>query len=272
MKNKEYIIDIKDTNKVIILNSFNEIKPTEELAQKLNIPYFLLCFHSNYVSVNGTDYFFKQPLDTKYLLSELLGVELSKFMGLKTIEYRLLSDRGSIIGLLSKNFRKPSKNYISSYHLSKDDLNLIITTLTERKYDNTPFKNELARFLIRNFYAAETDSGPNVLCEKKQENISLAPLFDYEHSFRNIYLEKYEDDLFIDNFGNNIKISFDFLSRLLDSSDIQSSLKKVLLFNMRKALANIEDNQGIKIPEILISSLTDFDEKRKKFMISKLNF
>lgn len=272
MNYKEYILDITDPSKIITLNSFNEITPTRELAQKLNIPYHLFSFHSNYVCVNGNNYFFKQPRGTRYLLSELLGVELSKFMGLKTIEYRLLSDRDSIVGLLSKNFREPTKNYIEACHLSKDDLNLIITTLTERKYDNTPFKNELARYLMRNFYAAETDSGPNVLCEKRQENISLAPLFDYEHSFRNIYLENYEDDLFIDEFGNKIEIDFDFLSRLLNSPNIQSSLKKVLLFNMRKALTSIEDKQGIKIPKFLISRLTDFDEKRKKFMISKLNF
>lgn len=267
--NTEYILDITDKEKCILLDNYCELTPTEELAKELNTPYFLLALYSNCVLLNGQKYFLKTPYTTRQLISELLGEQLSKFMSLKTVEYKLLYDENGIVGLISKNFRKKDTSYVQSYHLTKEELEFIRNTLISSK--KTVLKDELTRYILRNFYAASIDVGPNVLCERKNSSLCLAPLYDYSESFTNVNLEIYdEDDLFRDNSDRNLSIDTNFISKLISNPDMMEHYKKILSFDIEKTLQFIEENNGILIPSLLKDTFLRFDEKRKKLMIEKI--
>lgn len=74
-----------------------------------------------YVNDNCVAYYLKRRGYLAIILNELIGEYLSKYMGLETVEYDLAYEDDNIVGLFSKNFRKPKVDYVYYQDLTEDE-------------------------------------------------------------------------------------------------------------------------------------------------------
>lgn len=249
----------------------NELKATSALSSELNIPIHVLDIYNHWIEVKNKKYYYKQTRSATRIVLEILGEYISKFMGLDTVEYVLATDDKGICGLLSENYRKPNIEYVQSYQLTKEELSHIRKTLSIPliKRDKT-LEEELAKYIMRNFYTTSGDRDGNVLCQRVNNKVHLAPLYDYECSFAFDLAEKYNDKLFMKEDGTYLTIDIELIARLIRKSKIMRYyFNKILSLNMPQTLLEIEDNNGIIIPDSIKDRLNQYDEARKNLMLRK---
>lgn len=260
---REVGIDIRDCTSVVI---------SKDLANELNICYSDLEKNKNVLLYKGRKIFYKRPIGTKYLVNELLGVVISHYMGLDTIQYKIGFDEFGICGLFSENFRKPGVKYLYSTKLNKEQLMQIKKLLLTQDNSNPLFKDELARYLLRNVYASSNDREGNVLCKETSDGLRLATIFDYENSLseNSAYLA-YTDYLFIKEISSrSIPITFDsaLLVSLLKKDHMKMPFEMIMSFDMKRALDCVEEEHQIGITHELKRYYLMYDDKRKKYLKS----
>lgn len=258
-------IILKEESKVIDFAHATKL-PYEIITKKLNIPSTDQSRYDNWYSIMHESYYFKNRTYLQNILNELLGVLLSKHMGFDSIEYELATLNGSIIGLLSKNFRKDNTKYLYATELKKRDHKIIAYYLTAKENIlNLEYKRELYNYIMRLYYAASFDLTINVLCERRGFMPHLSTLFDYEKSL----MDTKEDaiyDPFID-----LYISGKTIKTILDNNpSMEKSINKVLGFNMKDALEKIEEQYNISIPDEVKNKYLEYDSSRKEFMEEKI--
>lgn len=258
-------IILKEESKVIDFTHATKL-PYEIITKRLNIPNSDQSRYDNWYSIMHESYYFKNRTYLQNILNELLGVQLSKYMGFTSIEYELAILNGKIIGLLSKNFRKDNTKYLYATELTKRDHRIIAHYLTAKtSILNLEYKRELYNYIMRLYYAASFDLTINVLCERKGFLPHLSTLFDYEKSL----MDTKEDaiyDPFID-----LYISGKTIKTILDNNpSMEKSINKVLGFNMKDALEKIEEQYNISIPDEVKNKYLEYDSSRKEFMEEKI--
>lgn len=258
-------IILKEESKVIDFAHATKL-PYEIITKRLNIPNTDQSRYDNWYSIMHESYYFKNRTYLQNILNELLGVLLSKHMGFNSIEYELATLNGSIIGLLSKNFRKDNTKYLYATELKKRDHKIIAYYLTAKENIlNLEYKRELYNYIMRLYYAASFDLTINVLCERRGFMPHLSTLFDYEKSL----MDTKEDaiyDPFID-----LYISGKTIKTILDNNpSMEKSINKVLGFNMKDALEKIEEQYNISIPDEVKNKYLEYDSSRKEFMEEKI--
>lgn len=258
-------IILKDESRVIEFEKATKL-PYGIITQKLNIPNTDQTRYDNWYSIMHESYYFKNRTYLQTIITELLGVCLSKYMGFDSIEYELAVLNGNIIGLLSKNFRKDNTKYLYATELTKKDHKRIAHYLTVKENIlNLEYKKELYNYIMRLYYAASFDLTINVLCEKKGRIPHLSTLFDYEKS-----LIDSEEDSIYDPFID-LYISGKTIKTILDNNpSMEHSINRVLGFNMKDALEYIEEQYNISIPDEVKEVYQEYDSLRKEFMEDKI--
>lgn len=231
---------------------------TEELSKILNIDYDTLRRYPCWLNYDGEYYYLKQRDRISPIIREFLGVELSRYMNLPTITYQLASVEDEIVGLMSKNFRVQGRKYKAA--IDSSELDGLKRELAVRYpyFFNEEYARLLARYLIRNYFACQKDRYVNVEYYKVGKHEYLAPLFDYECSFEDI-IKEYDDKLFVCPFND------DAISSLVKKNKyIKEYFEYILEFDFDDSLRNIENEQGILIPDEVCEEILEFGCKRKE--------
>ena len=209
-------------------------------------------------------YYLKRRGFLAIILNELIGEYLSKYMGFDTVEYDLAYEDDDIVGLFSKNFRKPDVDYVYSPNLTEDEkayINRVICSRA-RKKKIKDYKQRYTDYLMRNFYANQGDKVFNAMCYRDKGLVYLSTLFDYESSFYHV-----DDDSLIDPFLMQDELSYDLINELRKKDKcFDRSIEKVLGFNMEETLEQIKDDFGVRIPDMVMDHYTSYDKERKRLM------
>lgn len=231
---------------------------TVELSKILNIDYDTLRRYPCWFIYNGEYYYLKQRDHILPIIREFLGVELSKYMNLPTIEYSLASVEDEIVGLISKNFRIQGIEYKTAIDSSKFQRFKREIALKYPILFNDEYTGMLARYLIRNYFACQKDRYVNVEYYRVGIREYLAPLFDYECSFEDIITE-YDDKLFVSSFTDET------ISCLIKKNKyMKEYFEYIMEFDFAGSLRNIENEQGILIPDEVCEEILEFGDKRKE--------
>lgn len=248
------------------------------LSKAINISLPDLILKNNWYMYNGDYYYFKKMSIGMRVVNELLGEYLSKYMELPTIEYELALDFNKIVGLLSKNFRSRQKKYYAAYEVKRRDLSLFSTAIESHKI--TDLRKTLDRLIMKDFYSCLADRGNNTLISMNfLKKISLEESFDYELSFvderesaeLNLNSEKpkydtYYNPLFVSKNPDSryTEITYDTLRGMLEYDEyLNEVFERIMDFDIKRALLNLEDAHGFKIADEMKEYYFDFDRLRK---------
>ena len=236
------------------------------------------------IDKNNEIYFFK-VLTVGNPYSELLAEELLKDLGLPHAEYDL-AIYGKNKGVITKNFRKKSKKYITGEVILKDYLRSLgmdteeialsdfnnletIWNALEYRYRNNPNKvmiverlmNQLVNLFIFDIMIENFDRYyKNYQIEEGEDDINLAPIFDNEtigSNYRKVSLRVNND--------RNSDNSYDELSNFISMSKFETRdlLKEKMEIisgeNIDQALYKIERKTGYPIPDgIAVEYIKEF--------------
>lgn len=250
----------------------NELKSINcslsRLAKVLNIDIKDLEKKDNWYLYNEDYYYFKRRECITYILNELLGVYISGYMGLSTINYELALDDNKIVGLLSNNFCRKDKKYQRA-----DSLNILylcyLKYALSRYCHNKSLHEKLCKIIIKDYYSCMRDRKCNTLCETTFFNIDVAPLYDYERSFSlDFFSDEYYNPLFrlINLWGGYMQmINNDVIRDLLKKDEyFYSQMLKMMDFDMIRALDNIREKYKINIPDEIMTYYRTYDIDRKE--------
>ncbi len=282
-------IDLLKDNGIqgISIRDLEQIKTNRvKLDKKLNISLAEIILKNNWYIYNEEYYYYKR-LDSAFrIMNELIGVYLSKYMMVPTVEYTLALDFGKIVGLLSKNFRKLKKRYYLATCVNYRYLKKFSDSLNEPVVDE--LRKSLDRLIMKDFYSCMTDRIRNTLVSMTRfKSVNLEPSFDYELSFvdekDSIYpkmgkcerceFDTYFNPLFYtdDEDKSYGEITYDTLKEMMVYDEYLVYLfERIMDFDIAKAIKCIEEENGIIVADDLKDYYIDFDKTRKSELSKNL--
>lgn len=239
--------------------SLNTLIPLKELRDNW---YFIKLFGDK--SYNY--YYYKKIISLKEMLNELIGVEVSKYMCLPTVEYTIAEENGVISGLLSKNFNDPDKNYINSDSIRelnhyKRLRNLLLDSTPD--FQNKGIKKLITTYFMNNFYLSLKDRTTNSKCYIDGMDVIIAPIFDYESAFLDPEMVNYIDPLFLHQISINKKVVNGIEKANNTFNEVVDKLNEL---NIKKIMDKVEDKNCIYIPDEIKGYYIDYDNKRREHM------
>ena len=213
--------------------------------------YFYKTFHS---------FFYEIPESMK-LINELIGELLAHKLEVPSVHYQI-AERNNIIGLISENFIKKGQDYYFMKDLRlptcfNGDKNLIILRKYCKDDDNyRQLLSEILKLVAIDLYMSQEDRNPtNIQFTRKDGELHLTPLYDFEASFGSSY-------------------QYEYCSALLgitpEEIDKYPALRDYLtiLFHDRieKVLEQIEDEKKILIPSEIKKKYSLFEEDRRMIL------
>lgn len=230
-----------------------------KMAKELDLPYKFSESPTMWISYND-DYYYVKSKEPFFIISELVGYYLSKYMSLDTVQHEIAMRNGEFVGLMSKNFRQEGIDYRDAFFASDKFKYANTLTLYKPPIILTEYAQVLARYLIRDYYACQEDRGGNVLYYIKNFKKHLAPLFDYEASF-DLPLH---DEYYYRNPLFSIDIGPNEISRIYKKNKyLREYYELIREFNMESTLDEIKQDYGINIPDSISYEFIHFDKTRK---------
>lgn len=217
-------------------------------------------------------YYFKAQDDSLSLINELIGEIISIHFGLDTANFKLsklnIEGKKTKIGVASLNFFDRNYSYKRSYDYGLQEgygldvlENILGICFGIENYHL--LVDDLKKLFIRDFYTSETD---RVICNlffKEGENeVRLAPLFDYESSFlfenphghyKNCIGRLYIDD------PKTQKV-------LRDDEEFQKLLTILMTSRMANFIEETEDKHEILVPECIENHYKSHATKIKRLV------
>lgn len=245
----------------------------DENIDKINSQYNLV---NNWTQINSKWYFIKHDLDYKGIINELLGVEITNHFGLKSANNIMAKIKNTNeLVIASENCFEKNKNYYSynDLNIKKGCLEQILINIKNFCISNNDpsyqLLNEIIKMTIRDLYCGDNDRhSKNFFIEKNDNKYSLAPLFDYDQSFKCKNLLTHEN-VILKIYLNN-KNDKDIIN---NNIFFQESLTKLEEIDMNILLNTIENKHGIKISDTVKNYYLNCDrnikEKIKRFELKK---
>lgn len=214
----------------------------EKIAEGIGIDDDLIKdYVNNWHQIDGQWYFVKWRMDDKKILNELIGELISEYFNLKTVHYKLVKSKNGY-GVISKNFCDKNFNYkkAGQLRLKKGrDLELF-----EHSNLDDDLLCDIKKLFIRDFYTSQIDRfRKNLLFMVNNNEIRLAPLFDYELSFvfRKAY---YTNDL------GRLDLTYDkTIKYLKEDSYFQELLYLLMDADIKNILEKAEEKHGVLIDD-----------------------
>lgn len=246
-------VEIKDEDKIYAKDaSANTIGISLEDMKK----------HDSWYMVDGKQCYFKYKPNNMAILNELLCVELSKYLGVPTIEYKLATKQNNIVGLISENFLTHDYDCIKSIYAPRNLIRMIRKILTDYKFECDPItRKQITALILRNFYASLFDRIENSYYGIKNSKIIVPPTHDFESAFLDFTIDGSVDPLFSYTFTpESVKL-------LMDNNpyfaDYVNALKE---YNMLVAMSSVEEKYGVVFPNEFVEHYCNYDENKKEFM------
>ena len=175
--------------------------PTENIFNQGKQTNIQCKFMNNWIQINSKWYFIKQDLDYKGIINELLGVEITNHFGLKSANNIIAKiKKTNELVIASENCLEENKEYYSynDLNIKKGNLEQVITNIKNFciKNNDTNYNllNDIIKMTIRDLYSSDNDRhSNNFFIEKTNSQYNLAPLFDYDQSFRSKNLLTHEN-------------------------------------------------------------------------------
>lgn len=269
------------TSDTLLEHNTQNIQQLNEIARAISLetgvpqnmiysePY--LFFINNWHKINNEWYFFKDGSYDFYFLNELLGVEISKYFGLDTIQYtiakRQINGKEPQLGLLSKNFCEKNLAYrqASDYGFQHQyGLGILndIRRLCDTEEEYISLSNDIRTFFIRDFATAQLDrTNMNFLFKETSQGIRLAPLYDYERSFEAFNPQNYA------NYLGRMKISDPTIQeQLRNDQKFQELLNYFMEMNIIKLLEKVQQQHTIDIPKDYLNHYRKKTEEIKQYV------
>lgn len=240
------------------------------LSKKINIEPSVLTVYSNWIIYKNEFYYFKY----RYCFEELLMGEIFKKYGIRNVEHQIVKNN-DVIGIMSKNYRKPENEYIRyDNFIQSDDLNLPINLNILKDY----LQNNLSLLDIEEFIktatrimAFDTLFGQidrdyyNVYIEKEKEHYRIAPMFDNGL----IYVETKPNDIyyhscFQDLHFNNKKIDEKTLKVLIENPLLFEEFNIAMCIDIEKIYKLLEEKHELEISQKIRGKYIDNYDKNRR--------
>ncbi|MBE6146698.1 MAG: hypothetical protein E7168_00020 [Firmicutes bacterium] len=273
---------MKEKNRPMIINKKTIVEDLGEIKNPIEINDSLIPFpkRSNediidnglWFEKNGTLYYFKVPKYDSYFLNELVGEKISSYFEVPTVHYQLAKleiDNQILYGLISPYSRKQDKHYLTLYQWAVQEgwipriYSDNFIEFLNQKFPNEPITHQIKRLLAREFYSQELDRNDDELIVEISDNISLAPLVDYEYE-----LDGSEPIQSISLPGIqriNPGLRYERSVILLDQ-ELKDSFLSIKNINMNKILKTIKEETKINLIPYDKDSYLSFDNKMKKYI------
>ena len=261
-----YSIDDKINHTLEEKKQNNRIDFIDILTHETSVPTRMVnAYYYNWYKIGDDWYFFKE-ISMDWIIHELLGEIISKYFNIDTIHYKLVKYNNEY-GVLSKNFCDSNYKYktLVDYDLPRVSKKLeIFDSIKKICKDNIEYQNlidTIKRIIIRDYYVSEYDRCYQNFMFKEDENITFAPLYDYERSF--IYKQTEKVRGYLANFSLNDKV----IKEIIKNDDLfQELFIKIMDANMGIMLFNLEDEHNIRLNEEEASHYIKFDQKVKRIV------
>ena len=235
----------------------------ENVAAYIGLPISELLDYPNWYLKNGKHFYFKERTEVSSLLNELLGQDLSEFMGLPTIKYDIVENsEGRIIGLLSEDIRKKNVIYRQCRYFRDDERDYIFRVLTDSTVEcDQNFKRDLTYYVVRNYYSSLRARLCNSEVIVSEGGYEIPPLMDYESSYIDPMMITYSDPLITFTFNE------DTIAGLRENNEyFDEALNRVMDYSYLEALNIISKKHNINIPYSVRSYYMEFQQNRKQTM------
>lgn len=230
---------------------------------------------------DGSYYFYKSD----FAFYELLLKELFEEFNLKCVDFLLASYQNNL-GVMSKNFRRNDTFYytydtfiknhfnVSSIrHIYLDDFDTLLSQIVGNK-NRIEIVNSLSRLLAIDFFTGQMDRGKyNIIFEKKDGFISLAPFTDNGSSFRNIYPQHIHSCLGDLNFPSSTTVvseEYNTLLLIIKNKEFRDCLIRCLDIDMEEIIKRTLDKYNIYISDEEKTFIMDYIDKKKSVIDSSL--
>lgn len=260
------------TDKTDILNLESKIMPTRENASRININYDELKAYSNWYYKNDNFYYFKKSCNNIEILNHLICEKVAEYFKVLTAHY-IPAIADNSYGVASPNFRKPNISYqaasLDYFWVYVDVLTIFNTLEINSENNKTASKliNDLLKLISFHIYTELDDiHSYNVLFERNNKSLNLAPAFDYDYAFES------KENLQSITYGSAICgfdiPSPDFEQLLTKYPYFKKYLNLFLTIDIKQILNALIDKWNLSVNELYIDHYKKQDEIKKEFIRS----
>lgn len=244
------------------INTDDKIEASEENAKLIGIDLLEMKKHDSWYKIDDKFFYFKNRKNNLAILNELICVELSKYLNIPTIEYKIATEQGEIVGLASVNFLNKDYEYTKCIHAPKSLIQDVRKMLTDRTFEcDENLRKQITALVIRNMYSSLIDRRENAYYATSGEKLIIPPSHDYESAFRRIDIDSSTDPLFSYSFNP------DSVAVLKENNPYFSEyMEAIKEYNMLKAMASIEEKIGVFFPNQYVEYYVNYDTNKKEFM------
>lgn len=243
-----------------------------------------------WIKHNNQVYYFKAMKDITCLINDLLGVKVTQFFDLPSVEYKLAKgtyNGHELFGVISKYERKRKYNYENLSNIVYGENSIIespydITGLSflealEDAYGNQPITNQLKTLFVRDLITNETDRKMSEIHLRSINGITeIDKIFDYEKEWQ--LTEDNQSSLDeIDIKESNINLSYKIpgllsltendLPFIRNDSVIQEALHKSLNLNIITLLEEVKAETKLPLSSVDYDYYSLYSETVKNKLI-----
>ena len=244
----------------------------EEVVNVINVPNKKW----NFKRINEGLYFKKQEC-VLYFVNELIGRMLSNKLDLDAITYVIASrvtklPKGPIktdYGVASPDFKEEDWVYFNPQETF--GLHTFLEYINYLTKDSSSLMNSLSKLFAIDIYSGQTDRyGQNIIFKKQKGKVLLAPAFDFERSFINLFDGNdhvYENGYNCSFFSIECDELKDYFKVI---PNLETYITKLLSLSMSELLEEIEDMYKIIIPTELKDYYGAYVEENTKSLIKHM--
>lgn len=249
---------------------YDSLIPAKKLSNKM-----ITC-NGAWLNYENNFGYFKVPITNGSFLKELLGVKITKYFNLPTVEYKLATatwqeNENSYYGygLFSKYARNNNSKYTTLdriYNLKYDYDDLSILDSIDDIYPNQPINKEFRYFIIRDFFTQEYDRVTSeLLIENSNNRINLGPLMDYEMEWVEFPKKGYTLRGYLTFDLDNYETKY----RVKKDDYFKDALDKLMDIDILKLLEEIKEEHQIRLIDYDKEYFMNQEKQIKEYVKSK---
>ena len=255
-----------------------------KLSRILKIDHRIIERWNNWVNIDGIWYYYKNfpnySNPSANFLNELIGEFLANYIELETVNYNIgcmnLFGGEKNYGLLSRSFRKKEFKYITPYDVGVSPHQISLYNLENIRYlckNDENYKklvSQLLKMIALDIYMNQNDrTVNNFLFKKKNGNLELAPLYDYERAF---FVDK---DICNQPIGNYhayiLGLNLDNKEDIDKYPELKELFDVFLSIDINYVLDCIKEKFNLQIPFELRDEYIKYNQKIKSLIKRKIN-
>ena len=265
-------------NKSSNIIEFDTRNVTKEEINNLSIPPYLKnnVIHG-VVKIDG-EYYYAKYIDDVKMINELIGTFLSTYIGLDTVDYKIGKSKNCMYALSKIFFLSDYEYYnvptiyrLNPHNLigSKDKLLhklYLCKTDVIDKIKDKDLVDDVLKLITLDLKMGQRDRHVNnVLLKKKDDKVSLAPIYDYGYSYMSdsrIGSDLYYDNPFIILRKNLLSVK----GLLIKYPNIKKHIDKICDIDIEEMLLELEFLNGISFTKEEVDNIKNIDQENMKIL------